>query len=587
MIHCAHQMQFMRSSANTKVVMPLFDVARRYSVNPEFTTLAAAYSFLLSVRHGEAFQLPDLEKVLACEKSLPDYVRIFLERHLLDHWQEFQQLPGSFDEESLVDFFSNDATLLLMDSRHDVSTHPILDQLCAGLLDISKGNTVADLNCGIGKFVHKAWFTLWNATGSDNGLSVTGYSRDAEHAALAYIICNVNGIGATIVVQNLFTSHPERYDRIYLIPPFGMETRAINISMAKQVLAERFGGFPELRLSSADWVFAARAASLLASGGRAVVALPIHALNGTQGRAYREFLVHNQLIESVISIPSGFMNGTAAGFALVIMREGCCEIKFVNGEEYLTSEDGVRSLDVTRLLKDYHDLNDYEAVTTKPVDEVYSRDCNLMPDFYLGEDLVYNNATPFGEIVSEIRRGAKLPVSEWKKVEGDEMSPVKKVAFKNIGDGLVDERLPGLTAVPPGAEDAVLEAGDMLISRMGVPFKVAVVEHRNEKLVADENLWIVRMGGNRTMAYFLRAYLESKRGAKWLSRLSTGAALRTISAKNIEKIPVPEADDEIREAIATELDNATILVRENHKRLDDSLATMKNVFDTFNGNGGL
>lgn len=568
----------MKSSNKAKVVQPLIDVARRYSEKPEFATLAAAYAVLLSIRHGEAFPLPALENILDGEETLPSYVRAFLESYLSDHWKEYQQTAGSYDEDSLVDFFSNEATLMLMESRHDFSTHPVIDQLCVGLLEIIKGNTVADLNCGIGKFVRKAWFSLWNATGSDEGLSVVGYSRDAEFAALTYILCNVTGVGAKVVAQSIFISHPERYDRIALIPPFGMETRAINIPMTQQVLAECFENFPELRLSSADWVFAARAASLLAPGGRAVVAVPIHALNGTQSQVYREFLVRNQLIESVIAIPRGFLNGAAAGFAIVVIREGCREIKFINGEEYQISVEGARLLDVPRLLKDYHALNDYEAVTTKTLDAVYSRECNLTPDFYLGEDLVYNNSKPFGKIVREIRRGAKLPVEAWKAVEGDDLSPVKKVAFKHFSEGLINECLPGLTTVPPGAEDAVLEAGDLLISRMGFPFKVAVVEYRNEKLVADENVWIVRMGGNRALAYYLRAYLESERGAKWLSRLSTGATLRTISAKNIEKIPVPDEDEETRDAIARELEKTTILVRENRKRLDDARAAMKNVW---------
>ena len=577
----------MKSSNMAKVVRPLIDVARRYAEKPEFATLAAAYAVLLSIRHGEAFPLPALEDVLDREDALPGYVRAFLELHLSEHWNEYRQTAGSYDEDSLVDFFSNEATLMLMDSRHDFSTHPVIDQLCTGLLEIAVGNTVADLNCGIGKFVRKAWFALWNVTGSDEGLSVVGYSRNAEFAALTYILCNVTGVGARVVAQSIFISHPERYDRIALIPPFGMETRAINIPMAQQVLAERFENFPEIRLSSADWVFAARAASLLAADGRAVVAVPIHALNGTQSQAYREFLVRNQLIEAVIAIPRGFLNGAAVSFAIVVMREGCREIKFINGEEYQTVVEGARLLDVPRLLKDYHALNDYEAVTTKTLDAVYSRDCNLTPDFYLGEDLVYNNSKPFGKIVREIRRGAKLPVDAWKAVEGDDSSSVKKVAFKHFSEGLIDERLPGLTAVPPGAEDAVLETGDLLISRMGFPFKVAVVEHRNEKLVADENVWIVRMGGDRGLAYYLRAYLESERGAKWLSRLSAGATLRTISAKNIKKIPVPDADEETRTAIARELEKATILVRENRKRLDNALGEMKNVFDTFNKDGGL
>ena len=568
----------MKSSNKVKVVQPLMDVARRYSEKPEFTTLAAAYAVLLSIRLGETFPLPALENVLGREKTLPGYVKAFLEAHLTDHWKEYQQIVGSCDEDSLVDFFSNGATLMLMESRHDFSPRPVIDQLCAGLLEIGEGNTVADLNCGIGKFVRKAWFSLWNVTGSDEGLSVVGYSQDAEFAALTYILCSVTGVGAKVVAQSIFISHPERYDRIALIPPFGMETRVLNIPRVQQVLAERFVNFPELRLSSAEWVFAARAASLLTTGGRAVVAVPIHALKGTQSQAYREFLVRNQLIEAVISIPRGFLNGAAVGFAIVVMREGCREIKFVDGEEYQTTAEGIRLLDVTRLLKDYHALNDYEAVTTKTLDAVCSRECNLTPDIYLGEDLVYNNAKPFGKIVREIRRGAKLPVEAWKAVEGDDASPVKKIAFKHFSEGLIDERLPGLTTVPPGAEEAVLEVGDLLISRMGFPFKVAVVESRNEKLVADENVWIVRMGGNRMLAYYLRAYLESERGAKWLSRMSTGATLRTISAKNIEKIPVPDADENQMQRIAGELEKCTMIVLENRRRLKVALKGMQTCF---------
>lgn len=577
----------MKCSIKAKVVQPLMEVARRYSMKPEFVTLAAAYVVLLATRRAEAFPLPGLKDVLDRETALPAYVKAFLESSLSEHWAEFQQVAGPVDADSLVDFFSNEATLMLMESRHDFSTHPVIDQLCVGLLEISKGNSVVDLNCGIGKFVSKAWFSLWDASGSDEGLSVSAYSRNVEFAAITFIVCDVTEVRAKIHAQSMFISHEERYDRVLLIPPFGMETRAINIPMTQAVLSESFKGFPELRLSSADWVFAARAAGLMAPGGRAVVAVPMQALNGTQSQAYREFLVRNQLIEAVVSIPKGFLNGAQVGFALVVMREGAREIKFVNGEDYVRTTDSGPLLDVATLLKDYCDLNDYEAVTTQAIDKVFARDCNLTPDFYLGEELVYNNSHPFGKIVKEIRRGAKLPMSAWKAVEGDSDSTVKKVAFKHLADGLVNEELPGLTEVPPGAEDAVLASGDLLISRMGFPFKVAVVDLREEKLVADENVWIVRMGGNRALAYYLRAYLESERGTRWLSRLSAGATLRTISAKNIEKIPVPDADEKTRAAIAGELERTTILVRENRKRLEESLASMKNVFDDLNKNGGL
>ena len=575
----------MKLTIKTKEMQPLMDVARQYSVKAEFAIIAAAYVVLISIRQGKCFPLSNLDDIIAGEKSLPKYVKDFLILYLAEHWNKYQQKIGIFEEDSLIDFFSNDVTALLWENRDELSTNPIIDKLCLNLLDISKGNTVADLNCGSGKLVRKAWFSLWDVCGSDVDLNVVGYSINSDLAALTYIICDIAEIGVKVVPNSIFTQQREKYDRIVLIPPFGMETRAINIPMAEKLLSERFNNFPELRRSSADWVFAARAISLLSPNGRAVVAVPMQALNGIQSQVYREFLVRNKLIEAVISIPKGFLNGTQINFALVVMREDVKEIKFVNGEEYLCEKDGV--LDVDTLLKDYRDLNDFEAVTTKTINAVFSQNCNLTPDYYLGENLTYNNSHPFVKDVSKIRRGAKLSILDWNNVAGDDASFVKKVGFKHLSEGLIDDELPGLTRVPVGAEDAVLEAGDLLISRMGSPFKIAVVDSRKEKLVADENLWIVRMNGNKKLAYFLRAYLESERGAKWLQRLSTGSAVRTISAKNIEKIPVPNADEKACAEIAEELEKYTLLARENKRRLDELLNTMKNVFNNFNENGDL
>ncbi len=573
----------MKNVLKTEMVQPLMNVARRYSTTPEYATFAAAFVVLLAARQGMTFPLPSLEAIIKGSCKLPNHVQMFIKETIGRHWSEYQPVIGSFDEESLADFFATEAMCLLMEAREDSSVHPVIDALCTGLLNITSGDEVADLNCGIGKFVQKAWFALWNATGSDKGLSVTGYSSDATYAAISWIACNVAEVNAQIIHASMFSSMDARYDKVLIIPPFGFEARQLNILEVSESIAVKFEKFPEVRLSSADWLFAARAAALLKKDGRAVAAMPMNALNGGQSKVYREYLVRNQMIEAVISVPAKhFMNRTGIGFALVVLHEGSKEIKFVNGEEYLEETTGGPGIDVQLLLRDYHNLNDYDAVTTKTLEKVCLSDFNLTPDYYLGDDLAYNNSRPLRELVREIRRGAKLSVLEWKRHEAEGATSVKKVAFKNFGEGLIDEELPGLTEVPQGAKDAVLDDGDLIISRMGVPFKMAVVQaSAGETLVADENVWICRMNGDKKLAYFLRAYLEGEKGAKWMSRLSAGATLRTISAKNLEKIPVPELDERIRSTIAAELEKDTILVRENRKQLDESLSLMKNVYNDF------
>ncbi|MBR6585895.1 MAG: N-6 DNA methylase [Kiritimatiellae bacterium] len=576
------------SIVKTEMIQPLMNVARRYSTMPEYATFASAFVLLLAARQGIRFPLPNLDAILDEAEDIPLYVRSFIKETIGGHWREYQQAVGAFDEESLSDFFAVESVALLMSAREDVSVHPVIDTLCAALLDIKKGDEVADLNCGIGKFVCKAWFSLWNANGSDKGLRVSGYSENKTLAAVSWIGCHVAGVRAEIINNSIFSPTNSRYDKVLVIPPFGCEVRQLNIIEVAESLSKKFNSFPEVRLSSAEWLFAARAATLLKDGGRAIAVMPMNILNGGLSKVYREHLIRNQMIEAVISIPAKyFMNGTGIALSLVVLSDGKKEIKFVNGEEYLKDVAESVSIDVESLLKDYHNLNDFESVTTRPLDKICENDFILTPDFYLGEDFEYNNSRPFGELVGEIRRGAKLSIAEWKKYETTADTPVKKVAFKNFSEGLIDEALPCLMEIPEGASDAVLEDGDLIISRMGMPFKIAVVQvSEGETLVADENVWICRMHGDKTQSYFLRAFLESQKGAKWMSRLSAGATLRTISAKNLTKIPVPEFDEKTRAVIAEELEKNTILVRENRKRLNESLHSMKNVYNEFNKNGG-
>jgi type I restriction enzyme M protein len=578
----------MKNIVKTEMIQPLMNVARRYSTMPEYATFASAFVLLLAARQGIRFPLPNLDAILDEAEDIPLYVRSFIEEIIGGHWREYQQAVGAFEEESLSDFFAVESVALLMSAREDVSVHPVIDTLCAALLDIKKGDEVADLNCGIGKFVCKAWFSLWNANGSDKGLRVSGYSENKTLAAVSWIGCHVAGVRAEIINNSIFSPTNSRYDKVLVIPPFGCEVRQLNIIEVTESLSKKFNSFPEVRLSSAEWLFAARAATLLKDGGRAIAVMPMNALNGGLSKVYREYLIRNQMIEAVISIPAKyFMNGTGMAFSLVVLSAGNKEIKFVSGEEYLKDVAESVSIDVQSLLKDYHNLNDFESVTTRPLDKICGNDFILTPDFYLGEDFEYNNSRPFGELVGEIRRGAKLSIAEWKKYETTADTPVKKVAFKNFSEGLIDEALPCLMEIPEGSSDAVLEDGDLIISRMGMPFKIAVVQaSEGETLVADENVWICRMHGDKTQSYFLRAYLESQKGAKWMSRLSAGATLRTISAKNLTKIPVPEFDEKTRAVIAEELEKNTILVRENRKRLNESLHSMKNVYNEFNKNGG-
>lgn len=561
-------------------------VARRYSENFEFSVVAAAYAVLVAIKKGARFPLPSLEEIFNGNDDAPGFVRDFVINAIGNHWSEYQAIPGLFDEDRIVDFFADEAIGLLANARQVSVPDESVHFLAAGLLELQSGDKVCDLDCKIGSFVNTAWFGLWDASGSDEGLQVSGVSLSATSAALTYIVSHANGVNASIRNADIFLPEERLSDKVFITPPFGEKPQTINMIAAQQSLGATLPGFPEFRLSTADWVYAARALSLTAEGGRTVVAMPLFALNGSQHNAYRRYFVSKKLVEGVITIPQGLLHGTSIGFALIVLKRGSNAIKFVDGSEYVAKHGNSSKMDVERLLKDYRNLADYESVTTKSLEKVYENECNLAPEFYLGEDLSYTNADRFGDLVSAIERGARISLEEWSEAESETPTSVKKLSFKKVNDGIISEDLVSLTVVPDGAQAAVLKDGDLLVSRIGSPFKVAVVDgHFDWTLVADENVIICRMNGDKDRAYFLRAFLESKRGQTWMERLSSGAVSKVIAAKGLEKIPVPKLDAASAKKVATDLQRATILVKENRKRLEESLATMKNIFNNLNSNG--
>ena len=179
-------------------------VARRYSENFEYAVVAAAYSVLTAIKKGTRFPLPSLDEIFKGEEDAPSFVREFIKKAIGNHWSEYQAIPGMFDEDRLVDFFADEAIGLLANARQVCVPDASVHALAAGLLDLDSKDRVCDLDCKIGSFVNTAWFRLWDVSGSDEGLEVTGVSTSETSAALTYIVSHANGVNATIRNADIF-----------------------------------------------------------------------------------------------------------------------------------------------------------------------------------------------------------------------------------------------------------------------------------------------------------------------------------------------------------------------------------------------
>ena len=96
----------------------------------------------------------------------------------------------------------------------------------------------------------------------------------------------------------------------------------------------------------------------------------------------------------------------------------------------------------------------------------------------------------------------------------------------------------GMKEIPKGAP--ILEDGDLVLLRTGAPNKVAVFEGRFDKpVIASSNLFICRLDKGKVDPWFLKSFFESADGERILNAVAVGTAIRSISRKALEELPVP------------------------------------------------
>lgn len=552
----------------------LHRIERKYAQDAAVNEVCALAALCLLARKGAGGgDGRDLGAVLG-ECGITEAQREAIIGAVGGHWQEYGEVAGRFPEDDLVDLFERRYVRTL---REKARNSPSMDALSLELLGIKAGESCLDICAGAGFFVNEAWMAMSHlARGGE--VRLAGIESNPELARYAAVLSAIRGTGGRIDVADCFDPRHlrEKYDKVHCTTPFGLNVRQLDFANVRKTVALSFPGFPPITLTSADWLFAARAVAALKEGGKAVVIMPRAALSGAQSAPYRRYFLANRWIESVIAFPEGAYPGTAIAVAAVVFAKGSSSAKLFGPApvDYYAKGDPT-AFNHVRMARDLALLCNYGNVVTKPVQEILARDGDLDPAAHLAGPLPYASGKTLGELCKTIGRGAVLPkgvLAALRPPSGREWA-LGYLTPKNISDGLVDADLPEFPETPPGAESAIAGPGDVVITRSGPAFKVAVVERR--PCVADGNLVVCRPGD--ADPHYLMAFLLDAEGAKWLRRMSSGLQ-HTLSIRKLARIPVPAVPPETERRIALEMKRRLEHIRFLRRKLKENLAKAGEVF---------
>lgn len=469
-----------------------------------------------------------------------------------------------------------------------------LNKLMIEILNPSKGS-VYDGAAGIGG-------SLIEAYRFNNDISMFGQEINESIVALAYMNAIINGIdlsrfqiakGDTLFSPAFLEndSNLMQFDYIAMNQPFGLKLN--NIQMMDYDPYGRFSGrMGKISRMHGDLAFLQHTVASLNETGKAAVIVPVGVLSRSSHaeRAFREYIVNNDMIEAIVLLPNKLLSYTMIQTVLLVLNKNKQssrneQVLFINAEEQSTSKGRSQHYltqdNIETIVAMYKQSStDTEDVKIANLSEIIENEFNLNPNHYFTSQTV---ETQFGDVIinkavydekvknkrtlkeiAQLSRGVNLPAKNTIK-EGQK--GYKVIQLKDVEDGKID--LEGIEVIPvKNAERYLVESGDIIIASRGTAYKVAIVPDHNEPLVLSNMFIRIRIKDKTYKPEYIKVFLESPVGVALIEGMKKGGTVRALTTRDIEDIEFPaielnEQEGIIQTVIDAELKYTELLQQAN------------------------
>jgi hypothetical protein len=128
-----------------------------------------------------------------------------------------------------------------------------------------------------------------------------------------------------------------------------------------------------------------------------------------------------------------------------------------------------------------------------------------------------------------------------------------------------------------------LQPGDVLITKTAYPaFKIAIFEGEGNRVIPASNLFIIRMNYGdscKLNPYYLKLYLESDLGLKYLKSVASGSKLPAISKENLERLTLPYKSEDEQKEIEQTYKDIQKRIKRHQREIDILEKKMKKLID--------
>lgn len=537
-------------------------------------SIAIAY-FVLQLKKNDISINTDKSIKELCSVIQNQQIRGFIYEML--NGVEKSRIEGLFNysEEVLTEYIvtTEDKSF---DRGQEYLTPKCINQLAIEILGIAKGDTVVDNCMGIGSFIAEASSVQPEA-------SYCGVEINHSVATIAEMRLSLIKSDCHVVTGNALEDNfcGKQFNKGFSNYPFGMRIRTVSEDIG---IIDRINKTcPELsKGTSADWIFNYRLCEMLMPNGIGVAVMSLGGLWNTLDKPIRETFVKNGKVKAVIKLPAKLFPNTSIPVAMIVFGHNEGGIRFIDASNEYVEGRRQNSLNAQNIATIIDALNTDSSISKLvSIEEIAENQFSFDPTRYneVVEEIV--DGVPFETIIKSITRGAPLAARDLDDIASVLPTDYQYMMLANIKNGIIDKELPYLKEIPPRFEKYCIHKGNLLLSKNGYPFKVAVAEPPEDKTVlANGNLYVIELDTEKVDPYYVKAFLESDQGIVQLKRITVGATIPNIGVTQLNTIQIPLIPIEEQHKMALRYQAVLDEIELMRRKIERAENSLKTIFST-------
>ncbi|MGD6961540.1 N-6 DNA methylase [Fictibacillus phosphorivorans] len=495
------------------------------------------------------------------------------------------------DKSATVEFFDTFMNEIFSNSKGFEFTPKGLIQLMIESLKVSRG-TAYDATAGISNI---SVATYNYATKNGHELSVYGQEINESLFVIGKLNLFFNNIlpergdirlGDTIRDPKwLDNDRVKQFDYILTNYPFGV--RDWGYEFAVNDPYERFDLYGLPSKSQGDYAFILHSLASLNNTGKAAIIVPFGTLiRGATERKIRSILLKDDVIESIVTLPTNLFTGTGIQVALLILNKNKPnnkkgKIQFINAEgdyertrtqKFLQQEHISK---ITRTLDTFENKEKYSRIVS--ISEIEENDFDLNPTLYFVNVEIdtefgpivfnkkkYETETPtlisIGDI-ADVIRGVNLP--NRRQMENTENEGYPVIQIRDIENGEIQfDTLDEFPVQTRDIDRVTAKSGDILVSSRGTQQKIAIVPEYDGAILVSNMFVIIRLSSEFELnPIYIKRFLESPIGKYYFEVNQSGSIATVLTPSDIGSIQLPLVTIEQQNEVVKQLEAADDLIR--------------------------